>query len=54
MKFLIDQDVYAATIRFLIGMGHDVVKAADLGMATAEDAALLRVAHEQFAHFRDP
>jgi predicted nuclease of predicted toxin-antitoxin system len=47
MKFLTDQDVYAITIAFLNGLGHDVVRAAQLGLATAEDAELLRVAHEQ-------
>ena len=47
MKFLADQDVYATTIGFLSGLGHDVVPAAQLGMAQAEDAELLRVAHEQ-------
>jgi hypothetical protein len=31
MRFLIDQDVYAVTIRFLSGLGHDVVTAAPLG-----------------------
>jgi predicted nuclease of predicted toxin-antitoxin system len=36
MKFLADQDA-----------GHDVVTASDLGMAQADDADLLRVAHEQ-------
>ncbi|GIW91498.1 MAG: hypothetical protein KatS3mg109_2019 [Pirellulaceae bacterium] len=29
------------------GLGHDVVRAAQLGLAQAEDAELLRVAHEQ-------
>lgn len=47
MRFLADQDVYAITIRFLNGLGHDVVPAAQLGLAQAEDADLLRVAHEQ-------
>src|SRR5437870_5461829 len=47
MKFLADQDVYAATVKFLRGLGHDLVTASDLGMAQAEDAELLRVAHEQ-------
>jgi predicted nuclease of predicted toxin-antitoxin system len=47
MKFLADQDVYANTIRFLSGLGHDVVRAAELDLAQAEDAELLRVAHEQ-------
>lgn len=47
MKFLADQDVYGITIAFLRRLGHDVVGAAQLGLAQAEDAALLRVAHEQ-------
>jgi predicted nuclease of predicted toxin-antitoxin system len=47
MKFLADQDVYAITIAFLSGLGHDVVRAAQLGLAQAEDSELLRVAHEQ-------
>lgn len=47
MKFLADQDVHAITIAFLSGLGHDVVRTAQLGLAQAEDAELLRVAHEQ-------
>ena len=47
MKFLADQDVYAITIRFLSGLGHDAVPAAQLDLAQAEDVDLLRVAHEQ-------
>jgi predicted nuclease of predicted toxin-antitoxin system len=47
MKFLADQDVYGVTIRFLIDAGHDVVPVAQLGLAHAEDAELLRVAHQQ-------
>lgn len=47
MRFLADQDVYAVTINFLRGLGHEVVPVAQLGMAQAEDAELLRVAHEQ-------
>ena len=47
MRFLADQDVYALTIASLSGLGHDVVPAAQLGLAQAEDAELLRVAHEQ-------
>jgi predicted nuclease of predicted toxin-antitoxin system len=47
MKFLADQDVYAATISFLAGLGHDVVTAKLLGLARAEDSELLRIAHEQ-------
>ncbi len=47
MKLLSDQDVYGITIAFLSGLGHDVVRAAELGLAQAEDAELLRVAHDQ-------
>ena len=47
MKFLADQDVYASTIRFLSGLGHDVITARQLGLAQADDTELLRVAHEQ-------
>ena len=47
MKFLTDQDVYAVTVRFLSGLGQDVVTAADLGLAQADDAELLRVAQDE-------
>src|ERR1700680_3399331 len=47
MKFLTDQDVFATTIRFLSGLGHDVATAAQLGLAQADDAELLRIAQEQ-------
>ena|SRR5271157_1896032 len=47
MRFLTDQDVYAITIRFLSGLGHDVVTAAQLGLAQAEDLELLRVAQDE-------
>ena len=33
MKLLVDQDVYAATARFLSGLGHDVVPVADRSLA---------------------
>jgi hypothetical protein len=32
MRFLADQDVYAMTIQFLRGLGHDVATAAECGM----------------------
>ena len=41
MKFLLDQDVYALTVRFLSSLGHDVLLAADLGLSRAEDKVLL-------------
>src|SRR5436305_2269749 len=47
MRLLADQDVYGVTIRFLVGLGHDVVPVAQLGLAQAEDSELLRVAHQQ-------
>jgi predicted nuclease of predicted toxin-antitoxin system len=47
MRFLLDQDVYAVTAEFLIGLGHDVVLAAQLGLSQANDEFLLRKAQEQ-------
>ncbi len=47
MRFLGDQDVYAGTLLLLSSLGHDVVSAAQLGLAQAEDTELLRVAQEQ-------
>ena len=41
MKFLADQDVYALSTRFLRGLGHDVITAAEIGMSRAADTALL-------------
>ncbi len=47
MKFLLDQDVYAVTARFLVGLGHDVVLASEIGMSEADDEDLLKKAQEQ-------
>ena len=47
LRFLLDQDVYAATARHLADVGHDVVRAADLGLSRATDEELLDVAREQ-------
>ncbi len=47
MKFIADQDVYAMTVSFLRGLGHNVLTAADLGMSKAKDFQLLRTAHDQ-------
>ena len=41
MRFLLDQDVYALTARFLRDLGHDIVTAAELGLARAADTDLL-------------
>lgn len=46
MKLLLDQDVYEATARFLIGLGHDVVRVAGLGMSQASDEENLKKALE--------
>ena len=47
MKFLLDQDVYAVTARFLHDLGHDIVPVARIGLSQAEDEEILRVAQEQ-------
>jgi predicted nuclease of predicted toxin-antitoxin system len=46
MRFPLDQDVYAVTARFLGSLGHDVVRAAQLGLSQAGDEELLKVAQE--------
>jgi predicted nuclease of predicted toxin-antitoxin system len=47
MKFLLDQDVYAVTERFLREQGHDIVTASQLGLSRAKDSDLLKIANEQ-------
>jgi predicted nuclease of predicted toxin-antitoxin system len=47
MKFLTDQDVYALTTRYLRDLGHDVVTAAELGLAQAPDELLLKRAGDE-------
>jgi len=47
MRFLLDQDVYAVTARFLNDLGHDIVPVAEMGLAQAEDEEILSVAQEQ-------
>lgn len=44
MRFLLDQDVYARTARFLDGLGHDVMTAAAAGLSRASDIDLLEAA----------
>ena len=44
MKFLLDQDVYAITARFLAALGHDVTRAAEVGLSRASDEDILREA----------
>lgn len=47
MRFLLDQDVYALTGRFLHQLGHDVVNAAALGLSRATDTDLLARATQE-------
>jgi predicted nuclease of predicted toxin-antitoxin system len=47
MKFLLDQDVYALTERFLREQKYDVVTASELGLSRAQDSDLLKLAVEQ-------
>jgi len=47
MRLLADQDVYAVTVRFLRGLGHDVTTAVERGMSQSKDADLLRVAQAE-------
>jgi predicted nuclease of predicted toxin-antitoxin system len=47
MRFLLDQNVYAATARFLRSLGHEVVLAAQLGLSQADDSDLRRTAQDQ-------
>ena len=47
MRFLLDQDVYASTARFLRELGHDVVSASQIGCSQAADSELLSIAQEQ-------
>lgn len=46
MKFLIDQDVYFATVKFLRELGYDVVTAQELQQSRAQDVTLLNLAHQ--------
>jgi predicted nuclease of predicted toxin-antitoxin system len=47
VRFLLDQDTYAVTARFLASLGHDVLVAAQIDLAQATDSELLHVAQEQ-------
>jgi predicted nuclease of predicted toxin-antitoxin system len=51
MRFLLDQDVYAVTVRLLRDAGHDVLTAADIGASRALDETLLTTAHAQVRLF---
>jgi len=47
MKFLLDQDVYTLTARFLRDLGHDVLTASEIGCAQATDCEVLAAAQRQ-------
>ncbi len=47
MKFFADQDVYEATVRRLLALGHDVLRAREAGLSRADDDELLRHAHAE-------
>jgi predicted nuclease of predicted toxin-antitoxin system len=47
MRFLLDQDVYAITAKFLTEIGHDVRLVADFGLSQAPDEEILSTAQEQ-------
>ncbi|MHB1423173.1 MAG: DUF5615 family PIN-like protein [Gemmataceae bacterium] len=51
MRLLTDQDVYAATVQFLRGMGHDVATATERSLSQSADADLLRAAHAEVRVF---
>jgi len=44
LKFLLDQDVYAITARFLAALGHDVTRAVEVGLTRASDEDVLQYA----------
>lgn len=46
MRLLLDQDVYGTTARFLIDLGHDVLRVSEIGMAAAHDEENLNKAFE--------
>ena len=47
MRFLLDQDLYAVTVRLLRDLGHDTLTASEAGLATVADSELLRAEVEQ-------
>ncbi|MFB2972824.1 DUF5615 family PIN-like protein [Aerosakkonema sp. BLCC-F183] len=47
MKFLIDQDVYAVTAKFLMDTGHDVILVSQINLAQASDEEILTADQEQ-------
>ena len=47
MKFLIYQDLYAVTIKFLIDARDKIVIVSEIGVAQASDEEILRVAQSE-------
>jgi predicted nuclease of predicted toxin-antitoxin system len=47
MRFLLDQDVYAVTARFLVDAGHDVILVAQISLSQASDEEILKTAQQQ-------
>jgi predicted nuclease of predicted toxin-antitoxin system len=47
MKFLLDQDVYGQTGKFLNELGHDIIRVSQLGLSQASDEELLEEARKQ-------
>jgi len=49
MRILLDEDVYAATGRFLAGFGYEVTSVRELGLSGSSDETILRRAMERKA-----
>jgi predicted nuclease of predicted toxin-antitoxin system len=47
MRFLLDNDVFGLTAKFLRAEGHNIVTVAEIGKAAAPDTELLTLAVEQ-------
>ena len=47
MKFLLDQDVYGVTAKFLEKFGYDFIRVANIGLSQASDEKILKTAQEQ-------
>ncbi|MBI3951024.1 MAG: DUF5615 family PIN-like protein [Acidobacteria bacterium] len=46
MRFFTDQDVYEPTVKWLVALGHDVLRAREVNLSRAADQKLLRHAYE--------
>jgi predicted nuclease of predicted toxin-antitoxin system len=47
MRLPTDQDIFGVTVRFLVGLSHDVAMGAQVGMSRASDSELLQAAHAE-------